>query len=70
MTMQDSKMMVMQDGRVIDTKYHADYAMPIPRPKLTRPVWLERQLKLGVTFVSPTGREIEDGLNDRKRFGA
>jgi len=37
--------LVMKDGQVIDTAYHADYAMPIPRPKLTRPVWLETQLK-------------------------
>jgi len=37
--------LVMKDGKVVDTGYHADYAMPIPRPKLTRPVWLELQLK-------------------------
>jgi imidazolonepropionase-like amidohydrolase len=37
--------LVMKDGQVIDRNYHADYAMPIPRPKLERPVWLERQLK-------------------------
>ena len=36
---------VMQGGNVIDTRYHADYAMPIPRPKLVRPLWLEMQLK-------------------------
>ena len=38
-------MVVMQDGKVIDTRYHSDYAMPIPRPKLVRPLWLEMQLK-------------------------
>jgi imidazolonepropionase-like amidohydrolase len=37
--------LVMKDGQVIDTAFHADYPMPIPRPKLTRPVWLELQLK-------------------------
>ncbi|HXG66431.1 MAG TPA: amidohydrolase family protein, partial [Blastocatellia bacterium] len=37
--------LVMKDGKVVDTSYHADYRMPIPRPKLTRPVWLEQQLK-------------------------
>lgn len=35
---------VMKDGKVIDTSYHADYPMPVPRPKLARPVWLEQQL--------------------------
>jgi imidazolonepropionase-like amidohydrolase len=37
--------LVMKDGQVMDTSYHPDYAMPIPRPKLDRPVWLEQQLK-------------------------
>lgn len=37
--------LVMKDGHVVDRTYHADYAMPIPRPKLVRPVWLERQFK-------------------------
>jgi imidazolonepropionase-like amidohydrolase len=37
--------LVMQGGKVIDRSYHPDYAMPIPRPKLSRPVWLELQLK-------------------------
>jgi imidazolonepropionase-like amidohydrolase len=36
---------VMQDGNLIDTRYHSDYAMPIPRPKLEHPLWLEMQLK-------------------------
>ncbi len=38
-------MVVMQNGIVVDTRYHADYAMPVPRPKLVRPLWLEMQLK-------------------------
>jgi imidazolonepropionase-like amidohydrolase len=37
--------LVMKDGEVVDTGYHADYPMPVPRPKLVRPVWLEQQLK-------------------------
>jgi imidazolonepropionase-like amidohydrolase len=37
--------LVMKDGKVIDTAYHANYPMPVPRPKLVRPVWLEQQLK-------------------------
>ncbi len=37
--------MVMKDGKIIDRNYHADFAMPVPRPKLVRPVWLEVELK-------------------------
>ncbi len=37
--------LVMKDGKMIDLSYRADFPMPIPRPKLTRPVWLELQLK-------------------------
>src|SRR5215510_1523376 len=37
--------MVMKDGKVIDTRYRLDYAMPYPRPKLVRPLWLEQQLR-------------------------
>ena len=37
--------MVMKDGKLIDRQYHADFAMPIPRPKMVRPVWLEVELK-------------------------
>jgi imidazolonepropionase-like amidohydrolase len=36
---------VMKDGREVDMSYHSDYAMPIPRPKQERPVWLEQQMK-------------------------
>ena len=38
-------LVVMQGGKVIDTRYHPDYAMPVPRPKLVHPLWLEMQLK-------------------------
>jgi imidazolonepropionase-like amidohydrolase len=36
---------VMKDGKIIDRNYHADFAMPLPRPKQVRPLWLELQLK-------------------------
>ena len=35
---------VIQAGKLIDTSYHASYTIPTPRPQLTRPGWLERQL--------------------------
>ena len=37
--------LVMKDGKIIDRSYHADFAMPLPRPKQVRPLWLELQLK-------------------------
>lgn len=37
--------LVIKNGKEVDTSYNPDYAMPIPRPKLERPVWLEQQLK-------------------------
>ena len=37
--------MVIKGGQIVDTHYHADYAAPTPKPKLTRPLWLERQLQ-------------------------
>lgn len=48
--------LVIKDGQVIDTTYHADYSIPNPRPAPTRPLWLERQLKnseKGETLESP-----------------
>lgn len=36
--------MVMKGGEVVDTSYHADYTIPTPKPTLTRPLWLERQM--------------------------
>ena len=36
--------MVVKGGRVVDTTYHADYAVPTPRPAMTRPLWVERRL--------------------------
>ncbi|MBX3276974.1 MAG: amidohydrolase family protein [Acidobacteria bacterium] len=36
---------VIKDGRILDARYNPDYAMPIPRPKVTRPTWLERELE-------------------------
>jgi Amidohydrolase family len=37
--------MVIKDGQLIDTTYHADYSIPNPRPAPARPLWLEQQLK-------------------------
>ena len=36
---------VIRDGTIVDRTYHPDFAMPLPRPKQVRPVWLERELK-------------------------
>jgi imidazolonepropionase-like amidohydrolase len=36
--------LVIKDGQVVDRSYHADYSIPVPAPKLTRPLWLEKQL--------------------------
>lgn len=35
---------VMKGGDVVDAGFHADYPMPVPRPKVTRPTWLEQQV--------------------------
>jgi imidazolonepropionase-like amidohydrolase len=37
--------LIIKDGQVIDPNYHADYSTPTPKPKLTRPLWLEQQLQ-------------------------
>jgi imidazolonepropionase-like amidohydrolase len=39
--------MVVKGGNVVDTSYHADYAVPTPRPVLHRPLWVERRLGTG-----------------------
>jgi imidazolonepropionase-like amidohydrolase len=44
---------VIKDGAVIDAKYHSEYHAPVPRPNLTRPLWLDLQLK-GRGVVVPT----------------
>ena len=36
---------VIKDGKIVDTKYHPDYRAPVPRPNLTRPLWLDLQLQ-------------------------
>jgi imidazolonepropionase-like amidohydrolase len=38
---------VLCGGRVVDTTYHADYAVPTPRPVLRRPLGIERRLAAG-----------------------
>jgi adenine deaminase len=37
--------MVFKDGRVQDISYHVNFSVPTPRPNLTRPLWIERQLQ-------------------------
>jgi imidazolonepropionase-like amidohydrolase len=32
-------------GVIQDLRYHADYSIPVLRPKLTRPLWIERQIE-------------------------
>jgi imidazolonepropionase-like amidohydrolase len=39
-------LVVIKNGQVMDTSYHADYSIPTPRPNLTRPLWIERQLEM------------------------
>jgi hypothetical protein len=38
---------VIKDGKPVDRRYHSDYKAPIPRPSLTRPLWLDQQLSAG-----------------------
>ena len=38
--------LVIKDGQVVDTSYHANYSIPTPRPKLSRPLWLEKRVAL------------------------
>ena len=37
--------MVIKDGQILDTSYHSNYSIPTPKPKITRPVWLEKELQ-------------------------
>jgi len=37
--------MVIKNGQVMDTSYHSNYSIPTPRPNLTRPLWIEKQLQ-------------------------
>ena len=34
--------LVIKDGQIVDTSYHANYAIPTPKPTLKRPLWLEK----------------------------
>ncbi len=38
---------VIKGGDAIDTSYHADFAVPTPRPVMRRPLWVERRLAEG-----------------------
>jgi imidazolonepropionase-like amidohydrolase len=44
---------VIKDGQVVDTSYHADYAIPTPKPKIVRPVWLEKKLQKNENTRAP-----------------
>jgi len=37
--------MVIKNGQIVDTTYHADYSIPTPRPQPSHPGWLERELQ-------------------------
>jgi imidazolonepropionase-like amidohydrolase len=37
--------LVIKDGQLVDTTYHPNYSIPTPKPRITRPVWLERELQ-------------------------
>jgi len=39
--------MVFKNGREEDRTYHADYSVPTPKPKLTRPLWIEKIMMEG-----------------------
>lgn len=41
--------MVFKNGREIDRTYHADYKGPTPKPRLERPLWIEKLLTDGKT---------------------
>ena len=36
--------LVIKGGQIVDTNYHADYSVPIPRPLGKRPGWLEKKM--------------------------
>ena len=35
---------VYRNGEPVDLRYHADHAVPTPRPPMVRPLWVERRL--------------------------
>lgn len=37
--------LVIKNGRLVDRNYHADYSIPTPKPRFSRPVWLEKELR-------------------------
>ncbi len=37
---------VIKDGQVVDTTYHANYSIPSPKTRVERPVWLEKELQV------------------------
>jgi len=38
--------LVIKDGQVVDTNYHANYSIPTPKPKVSRPLWPEKRVAL------------------------
>jgi imidazolonepropionase-like amidohydrolase len=45
---------VYKGGRRVDRTYHGDYSVPTPRPKMVRPLWVERELlEQGYHFEHP-----------------
>jgi imidazolonepropionase-like amidohydrolase len=47
---------VIKGGQIVDTTYHANDSVPTPRPKLERPLWIEKQL-MGVRDSSEQGAD-------------
>ncbi len=46
---------VYRNGVAVELRYHADHAVPTPRPAMVRPLWVERRLlDEGYRFVHPT----------------
>lgn len=41
--------LVLKDGKEVDLTYHPDYANPVKKPVLTRPLWIEKLLMNGKT---------------------
>jgi imidazolonepropionase-like amidohydrolase len=58
--------MVIKDGQVVDTTYHANYSIPTPRPKLTHPLLIEKQLQSGQKKISEKANPDNRVNSDQK----
>ena len=58
--------MVIKDGQVVDTTYHANYSIPTPRPKLTHPLLIEKQLQSGQKKISQNANPDNRVNSDQK----